>query len=113
MDKRVIMRVEVDIASKKELDNFCDRTGMTKVAAVSRLIDWFCRQPHGIQAILQGLLPSPIQEEIAQIILGNLVAKNGNGRNGHKRNGHAISRRINEHDGNVRLASRKHAGAKR
>jgi hypothetical protein len=113
MDKRVIMRVEVDVESKKELDEFCDRTGMTKVAAVSRLIDWFCRQPHGIQAILQGLLPSPIQEEIAHLILENLASKNGNGRDGHKRDGYAISKRMNGHDGHMSLTKPKHNGAKR
>jgi hypothetical protein len=113
MDKRVIMRVEVDVISKKELDNFCDRTGMTKVAAVSRLIDWFCKQPHGIQAILQGLLPSPLQEEIAAIILGKLARKDGNGRNGNGRNGHAMLKRINGQNGNAHPARQKHAGTKR
>jgi hypothetical protein len=77
MAKRVIMRIELEPKSKKGLDEYCDRTGVTKVAAVSRLIDWFCTQPDGIQSVIQGLFPSHIEADVAEIVLKRLVkAKN-------------------------------------
>jgi hypothetical protein len=75
MNKRVIMRVEVEPSSKDRLDAFCERTGMTKVAAVSRLIDWFCKQSDAVQAMVQGLVPQSIQSSVASIILKRLAAK--------------------------------------
>jgi hypothetical protein len=73
MNKRVIMRLELELSSKKGLDDFCDRTGMTKVAALSRLIDWFCNQPDNVQAIIQGLIPTFIIADVAEIILKRLI----------------------------------------
>ena len=81
MDKRVILRVELEPGSKENLDSFCDRTGMTKVAAGSRLIDWFCKQPESVQAIIQGLFPPPIEGDIAELILKQLAGRQ-NGANG-------------------------------
>jgi hypothetical protein len=75
MNTRIIMRVEIDPNSKTRLDEFCNRTGMTKVAAASRLIDWFGQQPDTVQAIIQGLFPPPIEADAAKIILKHLVAK--------------------------------------
>jgi hypothetical protein len=78
MHKRVIMRLELEPCSKKSLDQFCDRTGMTKVAALSRLIDWFCVQTDNVQALIQGLIPAFISADVAEIVLERLVAtKNG------------------------------------
>ena len=75
MNTRIIIRIEVEPESKTRLDEFCDRTGMTKVAATSRLIDWFCGQPDTVQAIIQGLFPSPIEADAAAIILRRLAPK--------------------------------------
>jgi len=74
MSKRIIMRVELRPQSYDRLNEFCDRTGMTKVAALSRLIDWFCRQSDSIQAIIQGLFPSAIESDIATLILESTKA---------------------------------------
>jgi hypothetical protein len=75
MNTRIIMRIEVEPESKIRLDEFCDRTGMTKVAAVSRLIDWFAKQPDTVQAIVQGLFPSLIEVDVASLILKRLASK--------------------------------------
>ena len=86
MSKRVIMRVELDPQSKDRLDEFCEQTGMTKIAAVSRLIDWFCGQGDTVQALVQGLYPRLIEGDIAQIILEQLAKtrrSNGKARNNH------------------------------
>jgi hypothetical protein len=75
MNKRIIMRVEVQNESKGRLDDFCNRTGMTKIAAVSRLIDWFCRQSETIQAMIQGLYPQAVESDIATMLLRNASKK--------------------------------------
>jgi hypothetical protein len=87
--KRVIMRVEVDPPSKDRLDEFCEKTGMTKIAVVSRLIDWFCEQGDTVQALVQGLYPKRIEGDIAQIILERLAkTKRINGKS--RSNGRAV-----------------------
>jgi hypothetical protein len=75
MNARVIIRIELDIESKVRLDEFCNRTGMTKIAAASRLVDWFSKQPDAVQAIVQSLFPPPIESEAANIILKHLAAQ--------------------------------------
>ena len=77
MDQRIIMRVEVEPASKVRLDEFCERTGMTKIAAVSRLIDWFGQQPDTIQAMIQGHYPSSIEADVGALILRRLAPQRG------------------------------------
>ncbi len=88
MNKRVIMRIEIAPSSKTRLDQFCDDKGMTKLAAVSHLIDWFCDQDENIQAIVQRLIPSAIEADVAKVILQRMAGENGaaqkpNG-NGHR-----------------------------
>jgi hypothetical protein len=75
MNRRIIMRVELHPKSKDRLNEFCDRTGMTKVAAVSRLIDWFCRQSDSIQAMIQGLIPPAVESDTALMILKKYAQK--------------------------------------
>jgi hypothetical protein len=75
MTRRIVMRVELLPSSKTKLDAFCDRTGMTKVAVVSRLIDWFCNQTDVIQTIVQGLVPKAIEADVATLVLRNLSGK--------------------------------------
>lgn len=84
MGKRVIMRIEIAPSSKIRLDQFCDDTGMTKLAAVSRLIDWFCEQDENVQTIVQQLVPSAIQADVAKLILQRMAGENGAA---HKTNG--------------------------
>jgi len=78
MGKRIIMRIELRSESKDRLDEFCTRTGMTKVAAVSRLIDWFCRQSDTLQAMIQGLFPQSIESQVAVMTLKAIAANKAN-----------------------------------
>jgi hypothetical protein len=87
MEKRVIMRIEVEPRAKRGLDDYCDQIGMTKVAAVSRLIEWFCDQPEGVQGMIQGLIPTIIKMDVAEIVLKQLAATKFGG-NGSEGNGH-------------------------
>jgi hypothetical protein len=103
MNNRVIVRLELEPGSKKGLDDFCDRTGMTKVAALSRLIDWFCSQPDNVQAIIQGLIPTFITADVAEIILKRLIASKEIQEIPKPSNGHPIG---------ARPAGKKRNGAK-
>jgi hypothetical protein len=48
---------------------------MTKIAAVSRLIDWFCKQSDTVQALIQGLIPISLESDAATLALKKLAAK--------------------------------------
>lgn len=54
--RRAIMRIQLDSATKADLDELCDKRGMTQIAVMSRLVDWFIRQDDLIQvAVLSAL----------------------------------------------------------
>jgi len=54
--KESIMRVQLDAESKERLDSLCGRRGMTQIALMSRLVQWFCSQDDFIQtSVLQTL----------------------------------------------------------
>jgi Replication regulatory protein RepB len=54
--KHSIIRVQLDTSAKDRLDTICKRRGMTQVAMVSRLVNWFSQQDDYIQtAVLQTL----------------------------------------------------------
>lgn len=93
MSKRVIMRIEIAPRSKERLDEFCDGTGMTKLAAVSRLIDWFCEQEGTVQAMVQKLYPSVIEVDVAEVILENLKSRKGAGKRNGGADGHPMQGR--------------------
>jgi hypothetical protein len=111
MHKRVIMRLELEPGSKKGLDEFCDRTGMTKVAALSRLIDWFCSQPDNVQAIIQGLIPKFIAPDVAEIILERLATtKKGQGTFKPANNHRAGTMRIGQRHNGTKIRSKSNLG---
>jgi hypothetical protein len=54
--KRSIMRIQLDITAKDRLEVICKRRGMTQIAVMSRLVNWFSLQDDYIQtAVLQTL----------------------------------------------------------
>ncbi len=111
MQKRVIMRLELEPGSKEGLDEFCDRTGMTKVAALSRLIDWFCGQPDNVQAMIQGLIPKFIAADVAEIILERLVStKKGQGKIKPANNHRADTATINHRHNGAKIRSKSSFG---
>jgi hypothetical protein len=66
--KRVIVRVELLPEAKNSLNAMTRRTGQTKVAALSRTIEWLGRQPEEIRMEVLGLYPQNIRREIGQLI---------------------------------------------
>jgi len=57
--KRSIMRIQLDSSGKDRLDFICKKRGMTQIALMSRLVNWFSQQDDYIQtAVLQTLSDS-------------------------------------------------------
>jgi len=54
--KELIMRVQLDSVAKERLDQICTKRGMTQIALMSRLVNWFSRQDDLIQTIVVGSL---------------------------------------------------------
>lgn len=63
------MRLELTKTAKDTLDKLTELTGMTQVALMSRLLEWFTRQPDLIQAAVLGRYPREIEADVAQLIL--------------------------------------------
>jgi hypothetical protein len=71
--RRVIMRIELYPQAKDHLMGLCDRLGMTQVATVSRVVEWFCEQTDLVQAAVLGLYPEDIRAEVASLILKHIA----------------------------------------
>jgi hypothetical protein len=63
------MRVELLIDAKSGLDGVCDRLGMTRVAALSRVLEWFAGQDEMVQGAILNLYPATIRAQVAELIL--------------------------------------------
>jgi hypothetical protein len=54
--KRSVMRIQLDGTSKDRLEVICKKRGMTQIAVMSRLVNWFSVQDDYVQtAVLQAL----------------------------------------------------------
>lgn len=73
MSRRYIMRIELTGASKQKLSTLSDRHGMTQVAMMSRLVEWFAGQPELIQAAVMGRYPGEIEADVAKLILKKMA----------------------------------------
>jgi hypothetical protein len=65
MSKRAIIRLQLDIAAKEQLDKLCEKRGMTQISVLSRLVKWFGRQDEVIQASVLGLLSDEMLAQLA------------------------------------------------
>lgn len=74
MASRIIVRIELTPNAKDRLNELSDRAGMTQVAMLSRLVEWFANQSEMIQAAVMGHYPIDIQADIAKLILKKLAA---------------------------------------
>ena len=73
MATRIILRIELTPKAKEHLEQVSDRQGMTQVAMLSRVIEWYANQPEVIQRIIVGHMPSEIQRDVARLVLQNLT----------------------------------------
>lgn len=69
MSARIILRIELTPSAKKKLNVTSDRHGMTQVAMLSRLVEWFAGQPPVVQAAVMRCYPGEIEKDVAKIIL--------------------------------------------
>lgn len=69
MASRIIVRIELTPSAKEALNDLTDKAGMTQVALLSRLVEWFSHQTDMIQAAVLGQYPSEIEADIAKLIL--------------------------------------------
>jgi hypothetical protein len=70
--KRAILRVQLDADAKTRLIELCERRGMTQIAVMSRLIEWFVRQDEVIQVSVLGLLSQEHCAPLAHRLLQQL-----------------------------------------
>jgi hypothetical protein len=75
VESRIILRIELTPAAKGHLNDFCDKAGMTQVATLSRLVEWFARQPDMVQRLIVGHIPKEMQQDVARMMLKNLAGR--------------------------------------
>jgi hypothetical protein len=63
------MRIELTASAKQKLSALSDKHGMTQVAMMSRLVEWFASQEPLIQGAVLGHYPLEIEGDIARLIL--------------------------------------------
>jgi hypothetical protein len=73
MAKRAVIRLQLDVAAKQQLDKLCERRGMTQIAVLSRLVKWFGRQDEVVQASVLGLLSDEMLGDLSQVLLKRLA----------------------------------------
>jgi len=73
VDSRIILRIELTTGAKSRLNDFCEQAGMTQVATLSRLVEWFAGQPAAVQRLIVGHIPKEMQQDVARLMLKNLV----------------------------------------
>lgn len=74
ISKRVIMRVAVWPEVPGALDEFSYRTGMTKVALCSRLVEWCARQDLQVQSKILGQITATAPD-VVRAILTQIASK--------------------------------------
>ncbi|HVT88681.1 MAG TPA: hypothetical protein VHD56_07515 [Tepidisphaeraceae bacterium] len=73
MARRHIMRIELTGHAKQKLTTLSDKHGMTQVAMMSRLVEWFSKQNETVRAAAVLQYPSEIQADIAKVILKGMA----------------------------------------
>ena len=77
MSPRIIVRIELTPNAKECVNEMCERRGMTQVALLSRLVEWFSKQPEILQVTALELLPPDIAPDIARLALKSLAGPKG------------------------------------
>jgi hypothetical protein len=67
--KRSIMRIQLDTVAKDRLDAICKRRGMTQIAMMSRLVNWFSAQDDYIQTAVLHTLSDGSMATLAKSLL--------------------------------------------
>lgn len=70
--KRSIMRIQLDTTAKDRLETICKRRGMTQIAVMSRLVNWFSLQDDYIQTAVLQTLSDASMAQLAKSLLKHL-----------------------------------------
>ena len=70
---RIIVRIELTPGARKQLDECSAKSGMTQVSMISRLVEWFSRQPEAIHRLVVGSIPEDLKEQVAGIMLKTMA----------------------------------------
>jgi hypothetical protein len=73
--KRAIMRIQMDAQSKNRLEKLCEKRGMTQIAMMSRMVNWFLAQDETVQAMVLGSLSEESMGPLARTLLERLVGQ--------------------------------------
>ncbi len=71
--KRAVIRLQLDREAKQNLDEMCERRGMTQIAVISRLVTWFSKQNDLIQTSVLGGLQSADIAELSKLMLKRMA----------------------------------------
>jgi len=74
---RIILRIELTSGARKRLDQCSEKSGMTQLSMISRMVEWFSRQPESVRQLVVGNIPADLPEDVAGMVLKTL-AKGGN-----------------------------------
>ena len=77
MSKRFITRIELTVPTRTKLTDVSHSNGMTQVAVLSRLVQWFAAQPDTIQAAILGRYPTEIEQDVAKLLLQRMASEKG------------------------------------
>lgn len=71
--KRHIMRLELTGPAKRDLETAAELRGMTQVALMSRLVEFFASRDEKLQTAIVGHFPEEMQGDIAKRVLQSLT----------------------------------------
>lgn len=75
MAARIIVRIELTPEAKEHINQMCDKAGMTQVAMLSRLVEWFANESDMVKAAVLGHYPAELQTDIAKLVMKRLASK--------------------------------------
>lgn len=79
-----IIRVQVNEGAKERLDSLCKRRGMTHIAVMSRLVNWFTTQDDIIQASVLNVMDEEALAPLASKLLKRIASATPSGKKGRK-----------------------------
>jgi hypothetical protein len=77
--KRSIMRIQLDTAAKDRLEIICKRRGMTQIALMSRLVNWFSYQDDYMQTAVLATLSDESMAALAKSLFKKIMSSKASG----------------------------------
>ncbi len=65
--------MQMDAQSKARMDKLCEKRGMTQIAMMSRVVNWFLVQDETVQALVLGSLSEQSLGPVARTLLQRLA----------------------------------------